>query len=111
MQKLQEKFNFYHASALSLAAHPGLSATERQQTIGIGGWLSKVLAQPVHMGALPALYAATASSVKAKAYYGPKWFIRGYPKLEKLKPNALDLHTAEKLWKLSEKTTGIIYNA
>ncbi len=111
MQKLQEKFELYNASAMSLAAHPGLSATERQQTIGIGGWLSKILAQPVHMGALPALQAATDVKVKAKEYYGPKWFIRGFPTIEKLKPNALDMAKAERLWKLSEEITGVIYQA
>ena len=110
MLKLQEKFNQHKASAISVAAHPGLSATERQQTIGIGGWLSKTLAQPVYMGALPALKAATDASVKPQEYYGPRWLIRGYPKLEALKPHALDKEVSEKMWQLSEEITGVTFN-
>lgn len=109
MQELQNKFKLYNSDALSVAAHPGLSATERQQTIGIGGWLSKIIAQSVYMGALPALRAATDTDTKPKTYYGPKYFIRGYPKIEKLKQNALNPKASIKLWSVSEKITGIKY--
>lgn len=102
MKKLQRLFEEKGISAISVAAHPGLSATERQQTIGIGGKLSKIMAQPVYMGALPALLAATDSNVHGGTYYGPRWKIRGYPRLEKLNSIVEDRQLADRLWETSE---------
>jgi NAD(P)-dependent dehydrogenase (short-subunit alcohol dehydrogenase family) len=107
--KLQERFDIENLSSMSVSAHPGLSATERQQTIGIGGWLTKLLAQPVWKGALPALLAATDSRVKAIEYYGPKYGIRGYPTLSRMDEMVFDRSLADKLWKLSEEITGVSY--
>lgn len=106
-RSLQEKFDAEKIGSLSVAAHPGLSATERQQTIGIGGWLTKILAQPVWMGALPALRAATDTNVEATEYYGPKYGLKGYPTLSKMDEKAFDVNVAKKLWELSEKITGV----
>lgn len=109
MRKLQEKFEEKELSTISLGAHPGLTATERQQTKGAGGWLSKFLAQPVAIGALPVLRAATDPVAKGNDYFGPRWMIKGYPKLEELKPSALDMDIADKLWILSQDVTGFSY--
>lgn len=109
VMELKRYFQKNNIRAISVAAHPGLSATERQQSIGIGGKLSKWFAQPVSMGALPSLLAATDINVKSGEYYGPKWAIRGYPKLEKVKPIVSDEDLAKKLWEVSEKITGIKY--
>lgn len=109
VRSLQEKFDTDHINAISVAAHPGLSATERQQTIGIGGWLTKILAQPVWMGALPALKAATSPDVKPMEYYGPKYGMRGYPKLAKMDKKAFDKEVADLLWKVSEQITGVTF--
>lgn len=109
VRSLQEKFNAKNASTLSVAAHPGLSATERQQTIGIGGWLSKILAQPVWKGALPALRAATDPNVQPMEYYGPKYGLGGYPVKAKMNKKAFDKAVADKLWTVSEEKTGIRY--
>ena len=107
VRSLQQRFDEENASSLSVAAHPGLSATERQQTIGIGGWLSRILAQAVWMGALPALKAATDPHVKPMEYYGPQYGLRGYPSLARMDRKAFDKTTADRLWKLSEEITGI----
>ncbi|UTW67976.1 SDR family NAD(P)-dependent oxidoreductase [bacterium SCSIO 12643] len=107
MNSLQEKFDRENIPSLSVAAHPGLSATERQQSIGIGGWLSKIAAQPVWRGALPALRAATDPKVKPTEYYGPQYGIAGYPTLSKIDAKAFDQEVAHKLWVLSEELTGI----
>jgi NAD(P)-dependent dehydrogenase (short-subunit alcohol dehydrogenase family) len=107
MMELERFFIKNSIDAISLSAHPGLSATERQQTIGIGGRLTKFLAQPVTIGALPALMAATHPDAKGGEYYGPRWFIRGYPKLEKKKPIVFNKDLAKKLWALSEQITGV----
>ncbi len=107
MMELERYFIKNKINAISLSAHPGLSATERQQTIGIGGKLTKYLAQPVTIGALPALMAATHPDAKGAEYYGPRWFVRGYPKLEKKKPVVFNKDLAKKLWLLSEQITGV----
>lgn len=109
VRSLQERFDKDAISAISVATHPGLSATERQQTIGIGGWLTKVLAQPVWKGALPALKAATDLGVKPLDYYGPKYGMCGYPKLTQMHPKALDKKLADKLWKVSEQLTEVSF--
>ena len=109
VMSLQERFEQDGVSAISVAAHPGLSATERQQSIGIGGWLSKMMAQPVWMGALPALKAATAEEVKALEYYGPKYGIRGYPRLAKMDEKVFDQKVAQRLWEVSEQITGVAF--
>lgn len=109
MRGLQQRFHRDKSSAISLGAHPGLSATERQQTIGIGGWLTKVLAQPVWKGALPALRAAIDYNANAVEYYGPKYGMRGYPELAKLDKKVYDTSVAERLWTISEKITGVKY--
>lgn len=109
MIELQRYFDRNNINAISVAAHPGLSATERQQTIGMGGILSKIVAQPVAMGALPALLVATDKNVEAGDYYGPKWVIRGYPKLETIKPIVFEADLAKKLWRVSEKMTDVEY--
>jgi len=78
------------AQTLSLAAHPGFTATG---LVGSGfaglprflrpvaNWGSDVLGQPVAQGALPILYAATASEVSGDDYFGPRYLggLRGYP--------------------------------
>ncbi|WP_338394533.1 oxidoreductase [Fulvitalea axinellae] len=107
--ELDRLFKKNNKSAISLAAHPGLSATERQQKIGIGGMLTKMMAQPVEIGALPALMAATYEKAEGKQYYGPRWMIRGYPRLEKLKSIAENAGMARKLWKFSEELTDVEY--
>lgn len=108
--KLQEYFDKAGASAISVAAHPGLSASPRQQSIGMGGKLTKWLASPLSRGSRPQLMAATAKSVIANDFYGPKYGIDGYPKLVTIKHEHYTKEIADKLWKLSEKLTGVTYN-
>ena len=83
MRELQRRFDVAGATALSLAAHPGLTGTERQQTIGIGGTLARVLASPVDVGVRPQLRAAIP--------------IRG---------RACSDALAEQLWRVTEEITG-----
>jgi NAD(P)-dependent dehydrogenase (short-subunit alcohol dehydrogenase family) len=106
---LQDFFNRTNINATSVGAHPGLSATERQQSIGIGGWLTKLLAQPVWKGALPALMAATKKDIKPKTYYGPRFGMFGYPKQTEMDNKVYDLSVSEKLWKVSEQITQVKY--
>src|SRR5699024_7487821 len=78
------------ASTISLAAHPGSSATELVRYIpgadapGFSKVFDvgvKVFAQPAHMGALPTLRAAVDAAAQGSEYYGPDGFreLKGYP--------------------------------
>lgn len=99
----------------SMAAHPGVSRTEllhnapgRHSAIGITRSLLWFLFQPAAQGALPTLFAATASQAKGGGYYGPDGpgEIRGYPAPSKIPPQALDQAVATRLWEISEELTG-----
>jgi len=95
------------ASTIAVSAHPGLTGTERQQTIGIGGKLAKWIASPVEKGVRPQLFATIDPQAEPNAFYGPKYGLIGRP--VKLKLNHLDAEEATKLWKLSEKNTGVTF--
>jgi hypothetical protein len=65
----------------------------------------------VSMGALPTLYAAVEGSVKSGSYTGPSGFmeVKGYPKEVASNALANNEEFATKLWRVSEKLTGISY--
>lgn len=105
--KLQLLFDAKGADTIAVSAHPGLSASPRQQTIGIGGKLSKWLASPLERGSRPQLLAATASFVEGNDFYGPKYGIDGSPKKLLIKHKQYNQETADKLWEISEEKTGI----
>ncbi|QQE10828.1 SDR family NAD(P)-dependent oxidoreductase [Planctomycetota bacterium] len=109
MIELQKHFENKGVSAISLSAHPGLTGTERQQTIGIGGKLSKWLASPVKSGVRPQLFAATSPDAQANDYYGPKFGIKGPPKNSPKFIAQLDRNLAQQLWQTTEQITGIKY--
>jgi NAD(P)-dependent dehydrogenase (short-subunit alcohol dehydrogenase family) len=105
---------------LSVAAHPGYSATNLQlvgpQMSGsaFGAWvwtgLNALLGQSAEMGALPTVLAATAPA-KSGDYFGPQGFreYRGWPGPGKLEPHALDDAAAARLWDLSVAATGVAF--
>tara|TARA_Y100001978_G_scaffold58070_1_gene52253 strand:- start:225 stop:1154 length:930 start_codon:yes stop_codon:yes gene_type:complete len=102
-QKLKEN------NILSLAAHPGIAKTnlfnaQRPNPSKIEKFsleLFSPIFQSAQMGALPQLYAATSNSVKSGDHYGPKFNFRGYPKLSKTSPAALNTNERKNLWNKS----------
>ncbi|WP_272148531.1 oxidoreductase [Tenacibaculum aiptasiae] len=108
MVSLDKLFKTHNYSAISVGAHPGLSATKGQKGRA-KGLFYKTMAQSVKMGALPALMGATDENTKGQTYFGPRWFIRGNPKPTKLKEIVFDETLAKKLWEYSVETTGINY--
>jgi NAD(P)-dependent dehydrogenase (short-subunit alcohol dehydrogenase family) len=102
----------------SLAAHPGYAATNLQFS-GPARWYervtmeitNRVIAQSADMGALPALYAATAHDVPPGAFVGPDGFLeqRGHPHLVTAAGKAYDEQAWRRLWDLSEQLTGVSY--
>ena len=104
---------------IAVAAHPGYAATNLQ---GVGAkmtgskfsaWImdvgNSVMAQGADMGALPTLYAATASEVKSGDYFGPDGFLefKGHPRKCDSNAKSKDTTAAAKLWEVSEKLTGV----
>ncbi|MGF1661674.1 MAG: oxidoreductase [Kineosporiaceae bacterium] len=97
----------------SLAAHPGVSATNLAATTGLPGPLVRLgalLMQSAEHGALPQLHAATAPDVRGGDYYGPAGpgelrgrRVRRLP----LPAPARDPGAAGRLWAVSRDLTGV----
>ncbi|MDU0293720.1 oxidoreductase [Saccharothrix longispora] len=102
----------------SVAAHPGITATElsanmaraqRNRLVDVGAKISDFFAQPVAKGALPQLYAATSPDVERGGYYGPDGFrgVRGHPTRVGSTAAARDDLAAGRLWALTAELTGV----
>lgn len=102
----------------SVAAHPGATATELSANmarargnplLGLGTKLSDLFSQPVAVGALPQLYAATSPDVEPGGYYGPDGFreTRGHPAPAGSTAASRDQLAANRLWDLTARLTGV----
>ncbi len=119
--ELQRRFDAAGITVLAMAAHPGWSNTNLQyagpQMDGSAFMLkanrvaNNLFAQSQRMGALPQLYALTASNVAGGAYYGPDGFrgTRGYPTRANSTPRSHNQADAARLWEVSEALTGVLY--
>ncbi len=119
MLELDKRIRLASKRILSVAAHPGWAATHLQEAgpemegKKVQGWIQKHVsewfAQSAEDGSLPLLYAATANEVRTGRYYGPSGMgsMRGYPAGEEIDPVRGDMGVAARLWKESEKLTGI----
>jgi len=104
------------------SAHPGYADTSlqakgmlmagSQRKADLFSMANRLIAQSGEMGALPSLYAATASNVEQGAFYGPsgKLRLKGWPRLEKPDPKRVTPEVARKLWGLSEDLIGIKFS-
>jgi len=104
----------------SMAAHPGISRTDllpngagARSAAGLSRRFLWFLFQPAAQGALPTLFAATSPQAQGGAYYGPDKLseTRGYPAIAKVPAQALDASDAERLWRESERLTGVTFAA
>ena len=105
---------------VSLAAHPGVSATELGRYIP-GATLPGVkqvvrltmslATQSAAGGARPVLRAATDPEAAGFEYYGPSGFneMRGAPVVVQPGPHARDRDDWARLWAISEELTGVTY--
>lgn len=115
--ELQRKSDAEGWGISSMSTHPGISRTElipngagKNSPSGIIRRLfGPILFQPAAHGAWPSLYAATAENATGGTYYGPSKMneMRGYPKIAKIAPQAMDAKVASRLWDESEKLTNI----
>jgi NAD(P)-dependent dehydrogenase (short-subunit alcohol dehydrogenase family) len=121
--ELDRRLRAANEDVLSVAAHPGYTATgltsgmARSYTnpvvrsvIGATTHLADiVLAQNVQMGALPQLYSATAPDVSGGDYIAPRGLggMRGYPAKSRPVRAALSVRDGAALWDLTAKLTGV----
>jgi NAD(P)-dependent dehydrogenase (short-subunit alcohol dehydrogenase family) len=119
--ELQRRLTASGSSLISVAAHPGTSATNlvavsaqdniiKRLVMPVG---ARLISQSAAKGALPQLYAATAPDVKGGEYFGPNGIAEsfGYPKRVDSIPASKDPETAAKLWLVSEELTKVSYDA
>ncbi|WP_337267410.1 SDR family oxidoreductase [Oryzifoliimicrobium ureilyticus] len=102
----------------AMAAHPGIARTDlvhntmgARSAAGLARTFLWFLLQPVALGALPQLYAATAIEAEPGGYYGPDRLFetRGHPHPAHIPPQALDPDARRRLWEISERMTGLSF--
>ena len=115
---LEQRFRHGTTSAISVAAHPGFTATG---IVGSGfaalpglvrpiaNWGMAALGQPVEVGALPILFAATAPGVRGDDYFGPRSLggLRGYPAPARRSSDSENDALAEVLQRVVSELTGV----
>ena len=107
--ELQRRLAASGKETLAVAAHPGWTETNLQEHARTAKFMNRFFAQQPLMGALPTLYAATASDVQRAEYYGPSGFMemKGPPKKVNSNKRSHDESLAERLWHVSEDLTGV----
>ena len=118
--ELQRRSEEAGGGLTSIAAHPGISRTDllhngpgRRSAQGLLRSFLWFLFQPVAQGALPTLFAATSPKARGGGYYGPDKLgeTRGHPSEAQIPRQAMEKHVAHKLWEISERLTGISFDA
>ena len=117
MRELDRRARAAGLPLVSVAAHPGYSATNLQFAAPpladriVMRVLNLLVAQSADAGALSPLYAATMPDLPGGSYVGPdgpgEW--RGSPHLVGMSKRAQDPETARRLWEVSETLTGVRY--
>jgi NAD(P)-dependent dehydrogenase (short-subunit alcohol dehydrogenase family) len=120
--ELERQFREAGTQTLSVAAHPGFTATDivgsgfaalprALRPIANGGM--GFLGQPVAIGALPILYAATAPDVSGGDYIGPRWIggLRGRPARAKCSRESTSHELGITLVRVVEQLTDSVSNA
>ncbi len=110
--ELNFKLKENNSKTCSLLAHPGFARTNLQpKSVAANKSWSEELAykfmdpffQSAKMGALPQIAASTLPNVKGGDQYGPRFNFRGYPRICKNAPKALNPNSRKRLWKISEQ--------
>lgn len=109
--ELDRRLRAAGARATAVAAHPGYTATNTDLGNVFMRLATRLFAQKTALGALPALYALTATEVGGGEYYGPDGYkeLGGHPARVQARPEAHDPALAARLWALSEQLTGVSY--
>jgi NAD(P)-dependent dehydrogenase (short-subunit alcohol dehydrogenase family) len=114
--ELQRRLAADKAKTEALAAHPGKARTELIRYLPAWARLEDLiieqpLGQSAAMGALATLRAATDPAAHGGEYYGPggRGELRGYPCLVTSSERARDIDSQQRLWRESERLTGVTY--
>ncbi|MGW7366580.1 oxidoreductase [Streptomyces sp. NPDC054841] len=122
VHELARRLRAAGSDVVAVAAHPGYAATNLQ-TAGakmegrrtaerLAELANRIIAQPAEMGALPTLYAATATGVQPDSFTGPRiQGLRGTPTKSWRAKWTLNDVTGERLWVASEQLTGVPYES
>jgi NAD(P)-dependent dehydrogenase (short-subunit alcohol dehydrogenase family) len=111
MLELNRRLQSKNSSVVTIACHPGYSATNLVST-GPKGLLNfvykfsnAIIAQSSYNGAIPTVLSAAGIEAFAGGYYGPKSFneMRGRVSDAEVRPKARDEAKAKKLWEVSEE--------
>jgi protochlorophyllide reductase len=116
--ELERHFRRGTTQAISVGAHPGFTATG---IVGSGfaalpgilrpiaTWGMAALGQPVEVGALPILFAATSPDVRGEGYFGPRALggLRGYPAPARRSSESENDALAEILQRVVSELTGV----
>lgn len=97
-------------AVLSVACHPGFTATELQRHLD-PKFLQGLKFMETWQGSLPTLMAATSNDANQGDYYGPDGpgEMGGFPALGVIDEAALDLGAASELWAVAERETGVSF--
>jgi NAD(P)-dependent dehydrogenase (short-subunit alcohol dehydrogenase family) len=119
--ELERRLEARFPGVISLACHPGYAATHLQAVgpemsgspmgktfMAVGNAL---FAQSARAGALPTLYAATATEARGGDFVGPggPFHIAGAPKKQRSNRISYDVGMARKLWATSAELTHVDY--
>jgi len=113
--EFQRRLNSSGIDLLSVGAHPGVTETELSRHMPEADYQAALerfkTLMPAWQGALPTLFAATATEIKGGGYYGPdgEHELHGYPTPANISEAANDEKQGTQLWDLAEKATGLKY--
>jgi NAD(P)-dependent dehydrogenase (short-subunit alcohol dehydrogenase family) len=117
--ELDRRLRAADAQTIALACHPGIVLTDLYRTRSrlerallsprlrlVNSWL----VQSAQMGALPTLRAATDPAARGGEFYGPPGRgYTGYPVRIESSPRSYDTAAQRRLWRESERLTGVTY--
>jgi NAD(P)-dependent dehydrogenase (short-subunit alcohol dehydrogenase family) len=117
--ELDRRLRAAGAQTAALGCHPGVVFTNlfrtrpRLEQALLSPWMRAInfwAVQNVHMGALPALRAATDPTARGGEYYGPhRKHDTGYPVVVQSSDRSHDETSQARLWEVSERLTGVRY--
>jgi NAD(P)-dependent dehydrogenase (short-subunit alcohol dehydrogenase family) len=111
IRELERRLRATSESAVAVAAHPGSTRTNLQQHSRLMHTVVRAFSQKPPEGALPTLYAATATGLSGGDYFGPGRMLEmvGPPGKARSTPASKSLETARRLWEVSEELTSVSF--
>ncbi|MCT8138957.1 SDR family oxidoreductase [Anaerobacillus sp. CMMVII] len=116
-KELDNRLKQHGLPTISIGCHPGITSTNlfkfgKRDSSNLLKTLLKWFFQPVEMGVLPTIYAATSEGLRGGEYIGPdgRGNRTGNPAIETPAANVYNQEMMKKLWDTSEELTGVVYD-